>query len=87
VQNQVSLLRSGVAWLNPLHLMISSNWPLTSAVSLQPSFKTSSLGPGPTFNMFLGPFDRRKQRHRCDACTKSHLKVRAIPFGPGQFRI
>ncbi|KAK4033414.1 hypothetical protein C8A01DRAFT_19640 [Parachaetomium inaequale] len=24
--------------------------------------------------MFLGPFDRRKQRHRCDACTKSHLK-------------
>ncbi|KAI6269341.1 hypothetical protein MCOR28_007782 [Pyricularia oryzae] len=24
--------------------------------------------------MFLGPFDRRKRRHRCVACTKSHLK-------------
>ncbi|KAK3294697.1 uncharacterized protein B0H64DRAFT_463688 [Chaetomium fimeti] len=24
--------------------------------------------------MLIGPFDRRKRRHRCDSCTRSHLK-------------
>jgi hypothetical protein len=32
----------------------------------------------PDFNMLIGPFDRRKRRSRCDACSKSHLKVRVL---------
>lgn len=37
-------------------------------------------------NMSIGPFDRRKRRSRCDACSKSRLKVCvniAIALGDG----
>lgn len=30
--------------------------------------------------MVAGPFDQRKQRSRCIACSASHLKVRGSPF-------